>query len=133
MATRRRCVWLPDTQGRVEAIGECSRSASRAEERHMIDKKRAGDGSSVEVTFRLPVDRRTAAVAVAGDFNAWDPTATPLLVYDDQRVAAVRLEAGRRYAFRYYADGEWFNDERADEYQPNEFGGYDCVIDLTDT
>jgi hypothetical protein len=25
------------------------------------------------------------------------------------------------------------SDERADEYQPNEFGGYDCVIDLTDT
>ena len=42
------------------------------------------------------------------------------------------MGAGRRYAFRYLADdGRCFNDQLAVDYQPNEFGGSDSVVDLT--
>lgn len=44
------------------------------------------------------------------------------------------LDAGRRYLFRYLAAGEhWFNDDAADDYEPNGFGGSDSVVDLTAT
>ena len=46
--------------------------------------------------------------------------------------ATVTVAAGRRYEFRYRtADGRWFNDEEADDYVVNEYGGVNCVVDLS--
>jgi hypothetical protein len=43
----------------------------------------------------------------------------------------VALEGGRRYRYRYLADGErWINDWAADAYAPNPFGGDDSVVCL---
>jgi hypothetical protein len=55
------------------------------------------------------------------------------LVLDGGRlIATVALETGRTYQFRYRsAAGTWFNDDQADDYVPNEFGGANCLIDLT--
>lgn len=70
-------------------------------------------------------------VAVVGDFNGWDPTATPMRKRGDGRVATVTVQAGRRYAFRYLCDdGTWFNDEAADAYEPNGFGVDNSILDL---
>ena len=89
-------------------------------------------GDKVKVTFSLPADA-TDKVAVAGDFNGWDPSATTLRKRGDTRSASVTLEPGRRYAFRYCTPtGDWFNDEGAHGYEPNEFGGENGIIDLTD-
>jgi 1,4-alpha-glucan branching enzyme len=90
-----------------------------------------GDGQ-VKVIFALPVDGTDERVSVVGDFNDWDPVATPLARRRAMLRASVVLEAGRRYAFRYLADGgRWFNDDEADDYQANDFGGSDSVLDLT--
>lgn len=98
----------------------------------MIDKKSVDDRSVVDVTFALPADWRDSGVAVVGDFNGWDPSANPLRVDGDRCVATITVPSGRRYVFRYHtADGRWFNDDAADAYQPNEFGGHDCVLDVT--
>ncbi len=36
-----------------------------------------------------------------------------------------------QYEFRYRgADGSWFNDEHADDYVPNEFGGVNCIVEV---
>ncbi len=43
--------------------------------------------------------------------------------------AALTLSSGDRYAFRYVtADGDWFNDEQADDYEPNGIDGFNCVL-----
>ena len=43
------------------------------------------------------------------------------------------VAAGGRYQFRYRtADGRWFNDVEADDYEPDVFGGMNCVVDLGD-
>ena len=85
----------------------------------------------MKVTFEIPPDGAGASVSVVGDFNGWDPAATPLARRGDKVRASVVLDAGRRYAFRYLADGgRWFNDDAADDYQPNGFGGSDSVVDL---
>ena len=97
----------------------------------MITKKAVNRGSGVKVTFTLPVGAER--IAVAGDFNDWEPTATPLRKRGDSRSASVTLEPGRRYAFRYVDEhGRWFNDEAADGYEFNSFGGHNGVVDLTD-
>ncbi|HVM10266.1 MAG TPA: isoamylase early set domain-containing protein [Acidimicrobiales bacterium] len=90
-------------------------------------------GDKVKVTFTLPADEPEGKVAVAGDFNDWDTSATTLRKRGDKRSASVTLDAGRRYAFRYCtADGSWFNDEEAHGYERNDFGEENAIIDLSD-
>jgi 1,4-alpha-glucan branching enzyme len=89
-------------------------------------------GDEVKVTFLVPLNEIDDQVAVVGDFNGWDPMATPLHKRRDQWTATVTLAPGRRYSFRYLAEGDrWFNDEAAHDYQPNQYGGSDSVIDLS--
>lgn len=96
----------------------------------MITKQRRRDGAQVKVTFTVPAGERR--VAVAGDFNDWDGTATPLRKRGEVCSASVTLESGRRYAFRYLdEEGCWFDDDEADAYEPNGFGDENGVIDLT--
>lgn len=99
----------------------------------MIRRKPLRGGREMRVTFAVPDDGLNGeVVAVVGDFNDWDPYATPLRKEGDLRAATVTLPAGRRYVFRYLAEGgQWFNEGDADDFQPNEFGGHDCVLDLS--
>lgn len=88
---------------------------------------------SVEVTFVADhLDLGEMPASVVGDFNDWDPHATPLRNFSGHRRATVAIPAGRRYRFRYLCADEWFNDIAADDYEPNDFGGLDSVVDLTE-
>ncbi len=87
---------------------------------------------TVKVTFTVPLDGHDDPVAVAGDFNDWDPTANPLARRGDSCTASVVVGSGRRYAFRYHTEGgEWFNDEAADAYESNGMGEDNSIVDLT--
>jgi 1,4-alpha-glucan branching enzyme len=97
----------------------------------MIDVRTRDDGWA-DVTFRLPGELAGRDVHVVGEFNGWDREATPLLEQDGVLVATVRMRFGRRYRFRYLLDRErWQNDWEAHDYEPNEFGGDDSVVDVT--
>jgi 1,4-alpha-glucan branching enzyme len=88
----------------------------------------------VKLTFVLPDKALDGKAVVVGDFNGWDPSATPLRKRGEQRSATVTVDAGRRYSFRYYSERDgWFNDDAAHDYERNEFGDDNCVIDLTRT
>jgi hypothetical protein len=98
----------------------------------MIQRDAPDGKGRVRVTFVVPEGGFDGPMAVVGDFNGWDPTATPLRKQRGRRIASVSLDEGRRYAFRYLAEGgRWFNDDAADDYQANEYGGNDSVIDLS--
>lgn len=97
----------------------------------MILREPTKKGDKVKVTFVLPNDDGADDVFVAGDFNSWNPGSTRLRRKGDIQSASVTLTAGRRYAFRYYRHGQWFNDENADAYEPNEYGYKNCIVDLT--
>lgn len=100
----------------------------------MIRCEPAKGDDHVNVTFAIPASGTDERVSVVGDFNNWDPVATPLAKRGETLRASVSLDIGRRYAFRYLADGgRWFNDDEADDYQGNDFGGSDSVLDLTKT
>jgi len=99
----------------------------------MIRCKPMKGGKQVKVSFVVAEDGMAGqALAVVGDFNDWDPTATPMRPEGELRSATITLPAGERYAFRYLAEGgRWFNDDDAHGYQANGFGGHDCVLDLS--
>ncbi len=78
-------------------------------------KRRKSKNGKVKVTFALPLDQTPDPVSVAGDFNGWNPLATPLIKRNNgTRSAAVELAAGEVVEFRYLADGgHWFNEDEA--------------------
>ncbi len=90
------------------------------------------DGA-ILTTFRLSPAAKATTVHVVGDFNDWSATATPMRADPQGFEAEVPLVPGRSYRFRYLLDGtRWENDWAADDYVPNEYGGTDSVLDLTD-
>lgn len=97
----------------------------------MIVREPTRKGDKAKITFVLPNDS-PGDVFVAGDFNAWNPGATLLRRRGEVRSASLTLSTGKRYAFRYYGDGRWFNDEKADDYERNDYGETNGIVDLTD-
>jgi hypothetical protein len=97
----------------------------------MIERRPQEDGK-VELRFVLPKHHPARPIGVAGDFNGWDWNQTLLEPHGDQLEARIKVARGRRYQFRYRgSDQTWFNDDQADDYVPNEFGGVNCLIDLS--
>jgi 1,4-alpha-glucan branching enzyme len=96
----------------------------------MLKREISKDATQVRVTFIIPHLPNQPRVSVVGDFNNWDPNATPLIKRNNNtRSATVTLEAGKRYQFRYYdAGGQWFNDEQPDAFAPSEHGSENCVV-----
>ncbi|MBN1249957.1 MAG: isoamylase early set domain-containing protein [Anaerolineae bacterium] len=89
-----------------------------------------------KVKFRVSAENAgdVQSVALVGDFNDWDQTATPMdHLKSGDFTATLYLDLDRRYAFRYLADGStWMNDEAADDLTPTEFPGeMNSVIDTT--
>ncbi len=98
----------------------------------IVSQQGNGSGETL-VTFRLPAEVGATTVSLVGEFNDWSSDAHRMRREDDAFIAVIPLMPGRVYRFRYLVDGErWLNDWAADAYVPNEFGGDDSVVDLTD-
>ena len=97
----------------------------------MIRKQKVKSNGQVKVTFVLPEDHPYGKIAVVGDFNGWDPAANRFVRRSNKTYTTSALvEAGERYAFRYYCeDGSWVNEEDADAYEPSGFGSDNCVLE----
>ena len=79
--------------------------------------------------FVLPEHIWADSVYVVGDFNGWDRTALPMRQdANGQWKATVEVQPGGVYQFRYLCDGDWINDNQADAYYANDFGGHNSVI-----
>ena len=93
-------------------------------------KRSPGKNGTVKVQFVLPEERLTGSVSVVGEFNDWNPRATPLRKRTNgTRSASVTLEKGRSYAFRYLGEGgHWYDEETADSAQPNDYGTWNSVF-----
>lgn len=91
----------------------------------MIKRTKTADG--VKCTFTLTSD---LSVSVVGDFNSWDPLATPLKVRSNgTRSAAVTLPYESQSAFRYLEDGgRFFDDPDADVLEDNGVGATHGVV-----
>jgi 1,4-alpha-glucan branching enzyme len=93
----------------------------------MIKKKFFKTKDECEVTFELDVET-AEAVAVVGEFNDWQPIEMKQ-AKDGSFKTKVRLPKEGRFQFRYLIDKQdWQNDETADAFLTNEFGGKNSVI-----
>jgi len=69
------------------------------------------------------------SAAVAGTFNGWDLSQTPLSKDPSGGWKATVWLAPGRYEYRFVVDGaQWFSDPRATEAVPNDFGSTNSVI-----
>jgi chromosome partitioning protein len=71
------------------------------------------------------------SVKLAGDFNGWNPDATPMVSNGRTHVfeAKLRLDPGR-YRYRYVVDGRWTNDPHNPHVESNPFGEPNSVVDV---
>jgi chromosome partitioning protein len=74
---------------------------------------------------------RATDVQVAGDFNGWQPTKTPLHKVGDTGVwqTKLKLPAGR-YRYRLVVDGQWQQDPYNEHTELNPFGGFNSVVEV---
>ncbi len=96
----------------------------------MLSKRFFKKGSECEVTFRVKPEDATE-VAVLTEANDWSPVPMEQLKSGEFK-ARVKLPAGRQIHFRYLIDGSrWANDDDADDYVANEFGGQNGIVDTS--
>lgn len=73
-------------------------------------------------------DHGARSAAVAGSFNDWDATRTPMqATAEGSWKATVWLPAGR-YEYRFVVDGQWISDPSARESVQNTFGSTNSVL-----
>jgi 1,4-alpha-glucan branching enzyme len=67
-------------------------------------------------------------VKVAGNFNGWQPQATPLKNNGNgEWTVRLTLRAGH-YEYRFVVDGHWVEDPHAAHRGPNPYGGFNSVL-----
>jgi 1,4-alpha-glucan branching enzyme len=96
----------------------------------MLEKEPLENGT-VRVTFRVSHYIWADSIALVGEFNDWDVHSHPLHQTrdDGEWHISLALQTNRTYRFRYLVNGEeWMDDDHADGYDPNPFGGFDSVV-----
>ena len=74
-----------------------------------------------KVTFSIEA-KDAKKVTVAGDWNKWSVKATPLKKLKNGTFkGTVDLPSDKSYEFKYVVDGNYVNDNQADEYVWNDF------------
>ena len=95
----------------------------------MLKKRFFKTKNTCLVTFQLPRDIKAQSVALVGEFNDWDESATPMNKVKATWKTTLELERGREYQFRYLVNGtDWHNDPAADRYVPNNIDDDNCVV-----
>ena len=95
----------------------------------MIKKTAIKGSDKVSITFETHRPQ-ARSVAVAGDFNEWDPAAHPMKQRRDGAwFITLRLPKKRDWQYRFVIDGtEWVTDEENQATAPNPYGGVNAVV-----
>jgi hypothetical protein len=90
-----------------------------------------GDGSSRPVLLRLEAPA-SSSVTVVGDFNDWNPSATPLApTGTGEWTVRLRLAPGR-YRYTFLVDGrQWRRDPREPPAKDDDYGAPMSVITVS--
>ena len=85
-------------------------------------------GTKTQVEFRINAEN-ARSVCVAGTFNNWDPSKTPLKRNGNAWQTKVALPKGR-HEYRFVVDGRWMTDPAAKESAPNPYGECNSVVSV---
>lgn len=81
-----------------------------------------------KVTFTVPA-KEAKKVAVVGSFNDWNSKVSQLRKLKNGTFkGTIDLEKDKSYQFRYLVDGEFINEEHADNYVWNDFAGTENAV-----
>lgn len=69
------------------------------------------------------------SVCVAGTFNNWDPSKTPLRRNGNAWQTKIALPKGR-HEYRFVVDGKWMIDPAAQDSAPNPYGERNSVVSV---
>ncbi len=107
----------------VEDVHDTDRRAKSVA--RLFGVRRHGD----RVIFVQPIELGMD-VRVAGDFNGWSPTATPMRRNEALGVHELTIEAVPvRLRYRLIVDGHWTDDQFNPRKEQNEFGDLNSVIE----
>lgn len=85
----------------------------------------------IEVEFKYITSEKVKNVYVAGEFNNWNPKATPMVGPDEYGEYKVSIElAPGRYQYKFVVDGKWIRDPANPLINPDGFGGFNSVIQV---
>ena len=85
--------------------------------------------STRNVWFRLKAPT-ASRVCVAGTFNDWNPTATPLAKSKEGEWRVEKRLAPGEYEYRFVVDGVWQEDPDAKRAVPNPFGSRNSIFQV---
>ena len=106
-------------------INQQTETNSMKTQANAIPKKENAQPQTVRIEFR---DEKAQAVFIAGTFNDWHPTATPMIALGDGRWVKELALPPDRYEYRLVVDGEWISDPGAPEQAPNPHGSCNSVL-----
>lgn len=87
----------------------------------LLKKTYPKSGKFCKVTFICPNDGADK-VCVVGDFNQWNPAATPMKRLKNGFSATIELEPGKSYEYKFFIDDKkWVHDEKADRFAPSPY------------
>jgi len=69
-------------------------------------------------------------VQVAGSFNEWNASATPMSKQRGGKWSAQLLLKPGQYEYRLVVDGQWQDDPMAARFVANPYGGLNCVVEV---
>jgi 1,4-alpha-glucan branching enzyme len=105
---------IPHVRGTTRKVGSLNGSGKKA----------------IRVAVEFRVDAAGAqSVHVAGTFNGWDASKTPMVRKENGWHAKVELPRGR-HEYRFVVDGQWMADPNAGESAPNPYGGLNSVVSI---
>ena len=97
-----------------------------------LKKSFSKDKTKCTVTFTVSAEAAHGAkqINIAGDFNSWSSTNTPMnLAKDGSFSVKLELDVNREYQFRYLLDNSrWENDWNADKYVPAPYSNADNSV-----
>jgi chromosome partitioning protein len=74
---------------------------------------------------------RASTVQIAGDFNNWQPTKTPMKRVGDSGIWQTKLKLPQgKYRYRLVVDGQWQQDPYNELTEVNPFGEYNSVLEV---
>jgi 1,4-alpha-glucan branching enzyme len=69
-------------------------------------------------------------VCIAGSFNDWHPSVTPMVGLGDRYWVKDLSLAPGRYEYRFVVNGEWMDDPNAKEVTANPHGGVNAILSV---
>lgn len=82
---------------------------------------------NVEFTITAP---DAHIVSLAGEFNNWSPTATPMHKRPNGTWAATMQLAAGKYQYKFIVDGKWITDPENPTKVPDPYGNFNSVVDI---